>query len=51
MGGTMKYFVKKLLGHEIFRSMVPFGYEILFEKFVKPSGPLSCILNGRSFII
>ena len=22
MGGAMKYFLKKLLGHEIFRSMV-----------------------------
>ena len=32
----MEYFLKKLLGHEIFRSM---GYEIFFEKFVKPSSP------------
>ena len=35
----MKYFLKKLLGHEIFSSMVSLSYEFFFEKFVKPSGP------------
>ena len=37
MGQAMKYFPKKILSHEIF-----------FEKFVKPSGPPSHILNVRS---
>ena len=36
----MKYFTKKLLGHEIFRSMISRlwspGLRIFFEKFVKP---------------
>ena len=43
----MKYFLKKILGHEIFRSMV---YEIFFEKFVKPSGVPSYILDVSSLI-
>ena len=34
----MKYFLKKLLGHEIFRSMVSWTTKF-FEKFVKPSYP------------
>ena len=37
MGGAMKYFLKKLLGHEIFRTMSP-RLRIFFEKFVKSSG-------------
>ena len=48
MGGVMKYFSKKLLGHEIFRSMVSPAKNFLFEKFVKHSGPSSYILNVRS---
>ena len=44
----MKYFLKKLLGHEIFRSMVSCATNFFFEKFVKPSGPPSFILNVRS---
>ena len=34
----MKYFLKKLLCREIFRFMVSW-LRIVFEKFVKPSGP------------
>ena len=34
----MKYFLKKLLDHEIFRSSL-LGYEKVFETFVKPSAP------------
>ena len=34
----MKYFLKKLLGHEIFKSVVSWATKF-FEKFVKPSGP------------
>ena len=37
MGGAMKYFLKELLGHEIFRTMSP-RLRIFFEKFVKSSG-------------
>ena len=47
MGGAMKCFLKKLLGHEIFRSMVSWARKFFFEKFVKPSGPSSFILNVR----
>ena len=39
MGGAMKYFRKKLLGHEVFRSMVSWATKFFFKKFVKPSGP------------
>ena len=44
----MKYFLKKLMGHEIFRSMGFLGYEILFEKIYKTLRPPSYILNVRS---
>ena len=44
----MKYFLKKLLGYEKFRSMVSWATKIFFEKFVKPSGHPFCILNVRS---
>ena len=30
MGGTTKYFLKKLLGHEIFRSMVSWATNFFF---------------------
>ena len=46
----MKYFLKKLLGHEIFRSMFSWATKIFFEKFVKPSGPPSYILNVHSLM-
>ena len=46
MGGAMKYFLKKLLGHEIFVSMVFWATNFFFEKFVKPSGSSpSYVLN------
>ena len=41
MGGAMKYLPKRLLGHEIFRSMVSRATNFFFEKFVKPSRPPS----------
>ena len=40
----MKYFLKKLMGHEIFTSMVSWAMKHFFKKFVKPSAtptPLS----------
>ena len=51
MGGAtaMEYFLKKLLGHEIFRSMVSWSMEF-FWKILKQSGPASYILNVRSLI-
>ena len=39
MGGTIKYFPKNLLGHEIFSSMVSWATTFFFEIFVKPSSP------------
>ena len=48
MGGAMKYFPKKLLGQEVFRSMVSWAKKYFFEKFVKPSAPPSYIFNVRS---
>ena len=44
----MKYFLKKLMGHEIFRSMGFLGTKFFLKKFIKPSGPPSYILNVRS---
>ena len=49
----MKYFLKKLLGHEIFRSLVSWATIFFLEKFVKisappPSPPSSYILNVLS---
>ena len=35
---AMNFFIKLLLGPEVFSSMIPWHYEIIFEKFVKPSG-------------
>ena len=43
MGGAMKYFLKKLLVQETFKKFMK-----NFEKFVKPSGPPSYILNVHS---
>ena len=47
MGEAIKYFPKKLLGHKYF-VLCCAGVQIFFEKFVKPSGPTSYILNERS---
>ena len=44
----MKNFLKKILGHEIFRSMVSWATKHFFERFVKHSGAPSYILNVRS---
>ena len=44
----MNYFTKKLLGYDIFSSG-SLGFEIFFEKCVKPSGPYPYVLNRRSF--
>ena len=46
MGSATKYFLKKLLDHEIFRSMA--SWAMIFLKFLNPSGPRSYILNVRS---
>ena len=35
----MKYFLKKLMGHEIFRCMGFLGYEFFFEKIYKTLRP------------
>ena len=50
----MKYFPKKSLGHEIFRSMVFWATNFFFEKFLKPSVSISYIHNVhslRSFLV
>ena len=39
MGGAMKHFPEKLLGHEIFSFMVPWATKLFKKKFVKPSSP------------
>ena len=46
----MKFFSKKLLGHEIFELYSPLGYKIFFEKLVKPCGLPSYKLNVHSRI-
>ena len=46
MRGAMKYFLKKLLSHEIFSSMVSWATKIFFKNLVKPSLPSSYILNA-----
>ena len=55
MGGAMKYFLKKILDHEIFRSMVSRATNSFFENFAKRSGPPSdifhiCSLNGFQWV-
>ena len=50
MGRAMKNFLKKLLGHEIFRSMVSWTTKFFGELF-KALGPPSYILNVRSLIL
>ena len=51
MGGAIKYFPKNVLGHEIFSSVVPWATNFFLKKIVKPSGPLSYILNLRSLTL
>ena len=46
MGSATKYFLKKLLDHEVFRSMV--SWAMIFFLILSPSGPQSYILNVRS---
>ena len=48
MGMAMKYFTKKLLGHEIFSSLIPWATKYFFKKFVKLSDTPSYILNVHS---
>ena len=40
MGGAMKYFLKKLLGHEIFRSMVSWAKKFFLKNLLNPPAPL-----------
>ena len=46
----MKYFLKILLGHEIFRSMVSRATNFFFFQFIKPSGFPFYIHNVHSLI-
>ena len=39
MGDAMKYFLKKLLGHEIFRCMVSWATKIFLENLENPPSP------------
>ena len=39
MGGVMKYFSKKLLGHEIFRSMVSRASKFFLKNLYNPQVP------------
>ena len=48
MGGAMKYFPKKLLGHEIFRSMVSWATKDFLKDLQNPLAPPSYILNVQS---
>ena len=50
MGWVMEYFLKKLLAVKYLGLWSP-GLRIFFEKFVKPSGPTSYILNTRSLTL
>ena len=51
MGGAMKYFLKKLLGHEIFRSMVSWAMNFFKKNCKTLRPPRSYILNVRSLMI
>ena len=44
----MKYFLKKLLGHEILRSMIFWAIKFFLSKIVKSSGSHPYILHARS---
>ena len=39
-GACTKFFLKKLLGHEIFSPIILWATKIFLEKFEKPSAPL-----------
>ena len=39
-GGDTNFFLKKLLGHEIFSPIILWATKIFLEKFEKPSAPL-----------
>ena len=39
MGGDMKYFLKKLLGLEIFRSLVSWATKIFLKNLQNPPAP------------
>ena len=47
MGGTIKFFLKRLLGHEKFRSMVSWATEYFLKNLQNPPAPFSYILNVR----
>ena len=47
---NMKYFLKKLLDLQIFRSLFSWATNFFFERFVKPSSSPFYILNVRSLI-
>ena len=49
IGGAMKYFSKKLLKHEIFRSMVSWTMKFFFEKFENtppPAAPPTYLIHA-----
>ena len=50
IGGVMKLFTKKLLGHEISSCMVLWTMKCFFHKFIKPCGSLSYIPNVQSLM-
>ena len=39
MGGAMKYFLKKLMGHEIFRPMVSWATKLFLKNLYNPPDP------------
>ena len=39
MGGAMKYFLKKSLGHEIFRSMISWAMKFFLKNLQNPPAP------------
>ena len=45
MGGAMKYLLKKLLGHEIFRTMVSWTTNFFFSKIFKILRPPLLLLH------
>ena len=55
VGGAMKFFTKKLLGYEIFSSMIPWVTKYFLKNLLKPPTPTphshpSYILNVRAFL-
>ena len=53
MGGAMKYFLKKIMGHEIFRSVASWTTKKFFKNLLNPpaSSPRYYILNVRSLML